>query len=189
MTIDSALTTHAAAPVLETPRLRLRPHELRDVAECIAMWADPEITRYTIGEPSPATRTWQRILAYRGHWQLLGFGYWAVEDRGTGRYIGEMGFADFRRGLHPAINGLPELGWVLAAHAHGQGYAVEALRAIVAWGDRYFGSLDTACIIHRDNQRSFRVADRLGYHAIASGSEQGESDVILTRSARISLTE
>src|SRR5262249_52047373 len=147
VSIDAPLTTHHAAPLIETDRLRLRPHQLSDVADCVAMWADPEIARYTIGDPSSPPRTWLRILAYRGHWTLLGFGYWAVEEKISGRYIGEMGFADFRRDLYPAIEALPEAGWVLAGHAHGKGYATEGLRAIVGWGDRHFGSLSTACII------------------------------------------
>ena len=42
------------APVLETPRLTLRSHALADLADCVAMWSDPRITRYTIGTPSPA---------------------------------------------------------------------------------------------------------------------------------------
>jgi RimJ/RimL family protein N-acetyltransferase len=180
MTFDAALTRYPAAPPLETTRLLLRPHELRDLSECTAMWADPEIARPTIGDPSPAPRTWLRILSYRGHWQLLGFGYWAVEEKSSASYIGEVGFADFRRGLYPVIEGLPELGWVLAAHAHGKGYATEALRAVVDWGDRHFGSLRTACIIRRDNHRSFRVADKLGYRTLPVAA--GAADALLVRS-------
>jgi RimJ/RimL family protein N-acetyltransferase len=181
MSINAPLTTHLAATVIETDRLRLRPHQLGDAPDCVAMWADPEVARFTIGDPSPAPRTWQRILGYRGHWPLLGFGYWAVEERATGRYVGDMGFADFRRGLYPAIDGMPELGWALAAHVHGKGYAGEALRAIASWGDKHFGSLCTACIIHRDNHRSFRVADKLGFRAMPSATTADDVDVVLIR--------
>jgi RimJ/RimL family protein N-acetyltransferase len=124
-----------------------------------------------------------RILGYRGHWALLGFGYWAVEEKSSARYIGEIGFADFRRDLYPAIQEMPELGWVLAAHAHGKGYATEGLRAIVAWGDRQFGSLSTACIIRPGNHRSFRVADKLGYGVIRDAAAADAADVILVRSS------
>lgn len=184
MSIDAPLTANQVAPVIETERLRLRPHQLSDVPECGAMWADPEIARYTIGDPSPPPRTWLRILGYRGHWTLLGFGYWAIEEKASGRYIGEMGFADFRRDLYPAIEAMPEAGWVLAAHAHGRGYATEGLRAVVAWGDRHFGSLSTACIIRRANHRSFRIADKLGYRAIQPTAADA-SDVILMRSSPV----
>jgi RimJ/RimL family protein N-acetyltransferase len=156
---------------------------LRLVAGLHPMWADPEIARYTIGNPSSPSRTWLRILAYRGHWALLGFGYWAVEEKASGRYVGELGFADFRRDLHPAIQGMPELGWVLASNAHGKGYATEGLRAIVAWGDRNFGSLRTACIIRRDNHRSFRIAEKLGYQAFAPVCAAEEPEALLVRPA------
>jgi RimJ/RimL family protein N-acetyltransferase len=187
VSIDAPLTTNQAAPVIETERLRLRPHQLSDVADCVAMWADPEIARYTLGDPSPPPRTWMRILGYRGHWTLLGFGYWAVEEKSAGRYIGEIGFADLRRDLYPAIQSMPELGWVLAAHAHGKGYATEALRAVVAWGDRHFGSLPTACIIRQGNHRSFRIADKLGYSAIQPATAADASDVILVRSSPVAV--
>jgi RimJ/RimL family protein N-acetyltransferase len=170
-----------AAPVLETERLLLRGHDAGDFADCVAMWSEPVVVRYTIGDPSPASRTWLRILGYRGHWGLLGFGYWAVQEKSSGRYIGELGFADFKRDIRPSIEGIPELGWALAPWAHGKGYATEALKAAVAWGDLQFTSPRTACIIHRDNQRSFRVADRLGYKEILRAPTDAEPSAILVR--------
>ena len=145
------------------------------------MWSDPAITRYTIGTPSPAQRTWLRILAYRGHWELLRFGYWAVQEKATARYIGELGFADFKRDIEPSIQGMPELGWALISQAHGKGYATEALRAVVSWGDSHFGLTRTVCIIHRDNHRSFRVADKLGYDTILRAATDSDPNTILAR--------
>lgn len=170
-------------PVIETARLRLRAHQADDFADCVSMWLDPAIARYTIGKPSPPQRTWLRILAYRGHWALLGFGYWAVEEKASGRYIGELGFADFKRDIEPSIDGMPELGWALVSQAHGKGYGTEGLGAVVAWGDSHFGSTRTVCIIHRDNRRSFRIAEKLGYKTILRASTDREPDSILVRSA------
>jgi RimJ/RimL family protein N-acetyltransferase len=170
-------------PVIETERLRLRAHRSDDYADCVAMWSDPVVVRYTIGEPSPPQRTWIRILAYRGHWALLSFGYWAVEEKTSGRYVGELGFANFKRDIVPSIDGVPELGWALAPQFHGKGYATEALRAAVAWGDHHFEQRRTVCIIHRDNHRSFRIAEKLGYIAIFSATGSEESNVILARPA------
>ena len=170
-----------AAPALETERLRLRAHRADDLDACAEMWADPAVVRYTIGTPSTRQKTWMRLLAYRGHWALLGYGYWAVEEKLTGRYIGELGFADFRRDGLPAIEGLPELGWALLPRAQGRGYATEALRAAVAWGDRRFGAQRTACLIHRDNLPSFRVAGKLGYTIFATASDDGALPAVLLR--------
>ncbi len=170
-----------AAPTIETERLRLRSHLCEDLADCVAMWSDPEVTRYTIGAPSPAQRTWARILAYRGHWVLLGFGYWAVVDKASGRYIGELGVADFKRDNQPLMAGVPELGWALATHAHGRGYATEALQAVIAWGDTHLSSRRSVCIIHRDNHRSFRVAEKLGFEEILQNPSDQDPNTILAR--------
>ncbi len=108
-------------PVLDTDRLRLRAHQVRDFEACVAMWSDPATTRYTTGDPASPQRTWQRILAYRGHWELLRYGYWALEEKASGRYIGELGFADFKRDNQPDGAGLPEAGWALRSEYQGKG--------------------------------------------------------------------
>jgi RimJ/RimL family protein N-acetyltransferase len=110
----------------------------------------------------------------------MGYGYWAVEEKASGRYIGELGFADFKRDNRPSIEGLPEIGWALKLEAHGKGYATEALKAAVAWGDSHLDSTRTACIIHRDNHRSLRVAEKLGYNAILKAAPE-EPDNIFVR--------
>lgn len=167
-------------PTLETTRLILRAHELKDLDACTAMWSDPRIAKYTIGDPSTAQRTWMRLLGYRGHWEVLGFGYWAVEEKASGQYIGEMGFADFKRDLKPSIEGMPELGWALAAHAHGKGYATEGLRAAVAWGDMHFKS-KTVCIISPSNPASLRVAAKIGYQEYARTTKNSEAEILFSR--------
>jgi RimJ/RimL family protein N-acetyltransferase len=173
-----------APPVLETERLLLRGHEIADLPDCVAMWSDPQVVRYTIGQASPPQRTWLRILSYRGHWALLGFGYWAVQEKASGRYIGEIGFADFKRDISLSLEGKPELGWALSPWAQGQGYAIEALSAAVAWGDRRFESLHTVCIIHRDNERSLRIAAKLGYAVILQAPSDENPNAILAREAQ-----
>ena len=172
---------HAVVPAIETERLCLRGHDVGDFADCVAMWSDPDVVRYTIGEPSPPQRTWLRILSYRGHWALLGFGYWAVQEKSSGRFVGELGFADFKRTMNPLLDGMPELGWVLAPWAQGKGYATEALKVAIAWGDERFQSLRTVCIIHRDNRQSLRVAEKVGYSVVLKAPSDAEPDAILVR--------
>jgi RimJ/RimL family protein N-acetyltransferase len=174
-----------APPALETERLLLRGHEITDLSDCVAMWSDPQVVRYTIGQPSPPQRSWLRILSYRGHWALLGFGYWAVQEKASGRYIGEIGFADFKREMTPSLDGMPELGWALAPWAQGRGYAIEALNAAVAWGDERFQALRTVCIIHRDNERSLRIAAKLGYAVVLQAPNTVEPNAILAREVQV----
>ena len=174
-------TRFALAPVLETERLILRPHSADDFADCVAMWRDPQVVRYTIGSESPPQRTWLRLLSYRGLWSLLGFGYWAVQSKSDARYIGELGFADFHRDLYPSIDGIPEIGWALTTQVHGRGYATEALQAVITWGDAYLSATRTVCIIHRDNAISMKLARKLGYRIELRAATNEEPHLVLAR--------
>ena len=149
-------------PTLETARLTLRGYRLDDYASCAALWADPNVTRFVGGRPLSAEESWARLLRYIGHWCLLGYGYWVVEEKATGAFLGELGFADWKRDIEPAIH-LPEAGWVLATAAHGKGYATEALRAALVWAGGAFPTPRTTCLIHPDNLASIRVAQKCGY--------------------------
>lgn len=168
-------------PVIETERLRLRAHRLDDLADCVAMWSDPKIVRYTIGQISNEQRTWMRILAYLGHWSMLGYGYWAVAEKSTDRYIGELGFADFKRDIQPSTQGSPELGWALASHAHGKGFATEALTAVLDWGDTNLNTDHTVCIINPLNAASLRVAEKLSYQETHRITKNGEAEILFQR--------
>ncbi|HKD39527.1 MAG TPA: GNAT family N-acetyltransferase [Myxococcaceae bacterium] len=101
-----------AIPPIDTERLTLRGHGLEDFTESAAMWADPEVTRHIGGKPFSAEEVWTRLL----------------------RYVGEVGFADYKRNIEPSLGGVPEIGWALASWARGKGFATEAVRAAVAWG-------------------------------------------------------
>ena len=128
----------SSIPTIETGRLLLRGYRLDDFTACAALWADPYVTRFIGGRPLSAEESWARLLRYAGHWGLLGFGYWVIEEKSSGEFVGELGFADWKREIEPAIQ-VPEAGWVLATEAHGKGYATEALpRAALAWAGRSF---------------------------------------------------
>ena len=122
-----------------------------------------------------------RLLRYAGHWSLLGFGYWVAEERATGAFVGELGFADYRRDMEPRLDDIPEAGWVFASAAHGNGYATEAVQAILAWGKNHFASPQTACLIHPDNAPSLRVAEKCGYRENVRTSYKGEPTILLIR--------
>ncbi len=149
-------------PTIETARLRLRPHAPADFEACAAMWADPRVTRH-ICAPSTRMQTWARMRGYVGLWEFLGYGYWAIEEQRTQRFIGEIGFADFHREIAPSLEGIPEAGWALTADASGKGFATEALRAILAWGDEHLPAARSVGIINARNDASIRVADKCGY--------------------------
>lgn len=168
-------------PVLETVRLRLRGHRLEDFAACAAMWADPAVCRQLGRKPFSEEESWTRLLRYAGHWALLGFGYWAVEEKESGRFVGEVGFADFKRDMESQAKDAPEIGWVLAGWAHGQGYATEAARAAIGWGDGHWRGARTCCIVSPDNLASIRVAEKCGYRDLQLTEYKGKPIVVMVR--------
>jgi RimJ/RimL family protein N-acetyltransferase len=161
--MDGAAEHASVIPVIETSRLRLRAHRVDDHAERVALWSDPEVTRFIGGRPFGAEEVWRRFLQYIGLWHTLGYGYWAVEEKATGRFIGDVGFADLRREMEPSLEGMLEFGWALAPHAQGKGYASEAVAAAIAWGERNFADRRQVCIISPDNLPSIRVAEKAGF--------------------------
>lgn len=150
--------------MIETQRLLLRQPVLTDLKAISAIYADPDVVRH-IGDGKPGTQqdSWFRLLRFAGHWQLRGFGYFAVMEKETGVFVGNVGLASFMRGLGDDFDPYPEAGWVLAASAHGKGYATEAAQAAHDWFDREHGPQRTVCIIDPPNAGSIRVAEKLGY--------------------------
>ena len=132
------------------------------------MWGDPEVTRFIGGRPASPEDVWSRLLRYAGLWSLLGYGYWAVRERATGRFVGDVGFADFHRDITPSLGDAPEVGWALASWARGQGFATEAVKAALTWGDAHLRTasgtpIRFVCIIAPDNVASVRVAQKCGF--------------------------
>lgn len=169
------------APTLETERLILRAHRLDDFEPSAAMWGDEAVARFIGGRPFTPEEVWQRMLRYPGHWTLLGFGYWVLEEKATGAFVGEAGFLNLNRAIDPALGDAPEAGWVLAPRAHGKGYATEAMALAVAWIDADFGAGRTVCMISPENRASHRVAEKLGYREYARTDYKGAPTVLLER--------
>ena len=171
-----------AAPTLETERLRLRAYRREDFHALAATWGDPLVMHHILGRASTEEEAWSRMLRYAGLWPLLGYGYWAVEERSTGRFVGDVGFADFRREMTPSVGDAPEAGWVLAAWAHGKGFATEAVRAAHAWSDTHLDrAAHTVCIIVPENTPSISVATKCGYVEIGRCTYRGSEDVLFRR--------
>jgi RimJ/RimL family protein N-acetyltransferase len=177
---DTARPSFVAAPVIETERLRLRAHRPDDFDACRAIWSDPEVVRHIGGKPSTGEEAWRRLLTYAGLWSLLGFGYWAIEERASGQYIGDIGYAEFRRDMAPSLRGMLECGWVLARTAQGNGFASEALAAIETWRRAHFPGRRAVCIIAPENAASIRVAEKAGLWRWCETTYHGEPTLVFT---------
>ncbi|MGH6930137.1 MAG: GNAT family N-acetyltransferase, partial [Dongiaceae bacterium] len=111
-------------------------------------------------------------------------------DRGEGlrpvRRRGRVG--RFKRSIEPSFAGAPEIGWALAAWAHGAGFATEAVGAAVAWGDGHLGSERTVCLIGPDNLASIRVAEKCGYREYERTTYKDHPTILFQRQRRVTGT-
>ena len=172
------------APVHETARLRLRGFRASDLDAQAAAMTDPGVVRHLGGSPMSREDTWRKILASPGLWALLGYGYWVAERREDGAYLGQIGFADFKRDMSPGIETIPEMGWIMARHAQGQGYATEAALAALAWADETLGGGEIVAIISHENAPSIRIAEKCGFSAREEAVYKAEPILLFRRPAR-----
>ena len=167
-------------PVIETDRLRMRGHTVSDLDPVAAMWGDPDVVRHITGKPATREESWARLNRYAGHWALMGYGFWLIEEKSTGRFVGEAGFADFKREMEPRFEA-PEHGWSLASWAQGQGFASEALEAQLVWAEGHFGRAPLVCMIAPENAPSIRLAQKHGYKEFARRPYKGEPSILFRR--------
>jgi RimJ/RimL family protein N-acetyltransferase len=175
-------TDFPSAPVrIETERLILRILRVDDFPEYAAVAADPETFRYSQRAGMTNDESWTRLLRHAGHWALLGCGLFGVEEKASGRFVGEAGLGDFHRGLGPEFDDAPEAAWTIARWAQGRGYATEAAAAAHRWMELRFATTRSVCIIHVDNAASLSVARKLGYRAFAERRYRGYRALLLER--------
>jgi RimJ/RimL family protein N-acetyltransferase len=152
--------------VIATGRLLVRPWRDADLEPFAALCADPEVMAH-LGPLWDAAQCRATIDRQRHLQAMLGHCFWAVERRGDGAFLG---FCGIKPGP-PAtpIEGLPEIGWRLARHAWGQGYAREAAAACLDWAWERTPWRAVFAITARGNARSWRLMEQLGMARLAGG--------------------
>ncbi len=149
----------AGNPELRTERLVMRRWRADDRPAFAALNADPEVMRHF---PAPLTREQsdQMVDRIEARFDRHGFGLWAVEVAGTGRFIGFTGLAvpNFAAPFMPAV----EIGWRLARSAWGHGYASEAARRVLGHAFGELGLGEVVSFTSTSNTRSMAVMERIG---------------------------
>lgn len=148
-----------------TERLHMRLFRPEDFEAHARINADPEVMRFLPPGPMTRVEAWRQMAQYVGHWQLRGYGMWAVVERSTGELLGRIGLLNPEGGL-----GF-EVGWALARRAWGKGFAFEGAQAAVRHAFTAVGRDHVIAVIHPENVRSIRVAERLG------GAREREAEV------------
>ena len=168
---------------IETERLALRVWDAGDLPAYFHIFNAPSTCRFLGRGPMTSDEAWTRLLRNIGHWALAGYGIFAVEEKASGRMVGEVGLGDFQRRLGPEFDSCPEARWIIADWAQGQGYATEAAQAALDWIESRFGAERTVCVIHSANRDSLGVARKLGYVPFAERSYRGHPAVLHERMA------
>lgn len=142
-------------PELETERLKLRGWRAADFEPYAAYCADEATARYAGGVMDRAA-AWRDLATVVGHWLLRGFGFWALEEKQTGAFVGYAGV------WMPEGWPEPELGWGLMAFAQGKGFAFEAAKRAREFAASAWGLMGLASFMDAENWPSRRLAERLG---------------------------
>ncbi len=167
-------------PTINTHRLTLRGMRAEDFNRFAEIWAMPEVVRHITGTPWPRSKAWAAFLRNAGHWQITGFGQWAMHRHRAIDMAGQVGFFYAKRDLGDDFDNFPEAGWVLCPEAQGQGFGMEAVRAAHDWFDRVItGRL--VCMIDPEHAASLRIAEAMGYVAMRDATCEGNNVRLLVR--------
>ena len=143
---------------LETERLLLRQFQESDWKYLHEYYSDESATKYTWGRALNEAETWGTMCGMIGHWQIRGYGPYAVEEKASGTVLGPVGF------WFPNDWPEPEIKWALAPRHWGKGFAKEAAMAVHAAGRKYLPDIKLISLIHPDNVPSIKLALAIGAH-------------------------
>ena len=172
-----------SAPTLETERLRLRAWRKADRRAYFDILQEPAVFRHFGPEPIGMEECWRRLMAAVGGWELNGFGGWAVERKSDRRLLGMTALFTAWRDLVPEFGDQPEMGWIFATEAHGQGLAGEACRAVLEWARQNLAPTPIWAIIAPANHASIKLAEALGFQPVHETPYHGEPTLVLRRPA------
>ncbi|MFL5942761.1 MAG: GNAT family N-acetyltransferase [Gaiellaceae bacterium] len=163
---------------IRTARLCIRPFDSGDVDPMANVYGDPEVMRHVCIGVLDRPGTAALLEDYRRAQEQRGFSTWAVVEKASGAVIGDVGF-----GLYEPT-GEPELGYTLAASAWGRGYALEAARACVDAAFSHLPQHRLVAKIEPENERSLRLAQRLGMRTVETVDVDGVPHLLLALERR-----
>jgi RimJ/RimL family protein N-acetyltransferase len=143
--------------ILETERLILRPVDPdRDFEPWAKAMADANTVRYLGTKPMNRAESWRSMAMAIGHWAIRGYGFFSLEHRETGEWVGRVG------PWYPKGWPAPEVGWTISPDHLGRGYATEAALASLRYAFDTLGWKQVIHVIMEGNEASMAVARKIG---------------------------
>ncbi|AKQ43081.2 acetyltransferase, ribosomal protein N-acetylase [Aurantiacibacter atlanticus] len=156
------------APMIVTERLELWLPRAADLRPLFDIISQPETMRF-LGPSATIEDHFMRFCRNAGCWQLYGYGMFILRERGAqggkSPIIGNCGIFHSIRGIGEDFDDRAEAAWIIGAGFTGQGYAGEAMRAVLDWFDAEHRA-EVMCMIAPGNAASLRLADRLGFASL-----------------------
>lgn len=158
------------APTITSDRLLLREPTLADWPDFADLMTSDRAK--DMGGPHSIEHAWGDFSLGIALWRLYGVGNLSIELRETKEYIGRIEINQGPR--YPE----PELGWQLQKGAEGKGYAFEAAVALRDWVFRETRLQTLVSYIDPANERSIRLAKRLGATVDEQARPQDPGDLV-----------
>ena len=140
---------------LVTDRLKFRLWRESDFEIFTEYFLNEENAKY-LGGVKSKEEAWRLMASYMGHYHLKGFGYLAIEERSTEKFVGCAGL--WKSDPWPEL----ELGYWLLDKMQGYGYATEAAKKVKDYAFQILDVKTLVSYIDPHNQPSINVALRLG---------------------------
>ncbi len=145
-------------PILETQRMRLTPLAAQDAAHIFPLMADAEVMAFwdvgEIDDPDVIANLVEGQVEEMAGGRAI---YWAMRALGGDQFIGTCDLSEIDRRHHRA-----EVGFMLGREAWGQGYALEAMQAVLAYAAAS-GLRRLLARSHLGNRRSDALLEKLGF--------------------------
>ena len=153
--------------LLHTARLDLVLLEADD-ARALAAGVNRDGRRWAAGYPLGSTllRAELTLAAAAQERPLGAFGTYQVVRRADDQVIGDVGFMG-----PPDATGAVHVGCAITEDARGQGYATEALSALLDWAREQSGLTCVLADTTRSNLASQRLLERVGLHRVGEDGE------------------
>jgi [ribosomal protein S5]-alanine N-acetyltransferase len=146
-------------PTLHTSRLRLRPFTHADADALFRLHSNAHVLRYWDSPPWSEPARAERFLATCRLQAEEGSGARLAIDRATdGEFLGWCGLSRWNPDFRSA-----SLSYCLDDAAWGQGYATEAVRALLRWAIETLDLNRVQAEVDTRNAASARVLEKLGF--------------------------